>query len=240
MQAECLVKTDAADFMINSEGATAQSIALRRRAAFSSAERHSKRVRWLKRVILFAALAAIAGIFAIGLVDPYGRLPGHISIGKTVLNGSRITMEEPKLSGFKRDGRPYELHAASGVQDIRRPAIVQLNEIDARMTMPDESVVHLVSSQGVYDSKKDFMSLSHAVRVTSTAGYDARLKSADLDFKAGTIVSRQPVTVTTRAATIAADDLVISDSGSDVVFNGDVRSTLAPKANPGKLKKGGL
>lgn len=231
--------THAAKVMIKSEGVPIHSSSLSRRAAFRAAERNSNRVRWLKIVILCGSLAGLGGLLAVGFYDPFGRIPGHISIGRATLNGSRITMEKPKLSGYRRDGRPYELLAASGVQDIKKPSIVDLNDIDAHMTMPDQSVIRVVSRAGIYDSKKNFMRLPHAVRVTSTAGYDARLKSADLDFKAGTIVSRQKVTVAARSATIAADALVISNSGTVVVFQGDVQSTLVPQAGQDASKKGG-
>lgn len=231
----------AAEFMIDPDEFPGPSVLRRRRAAFRAAARHSRLVRWLKIAILCGSLAGVAGLLMVGLYDPFGRIPGHISIGGASLNGSQVTMEKPKLTGYKRDGRPYELLAASGVQDLKTPSLVQLNEIDAHITMPDDSIVRLVSSQGLYNSKTDFMHLPNAVRVTSNAGYDARLQSADLDFKAGTIVTGQPVTVTARSATIAADALAIAQSGTVVVFTGNVRSTLirgaeAPKA---KEKEGG-
>jgi lipopolysaccharide export system protein LptC len=228
----------AAEFMNDPEGLS-PSVLRRRRAAFGAAARHSRRVRWLKVAILCGSLAGIAALLVIGLYDPFGRIPGHISIGGASLNGSQVTMEKPKLTGYKRDGRPYELLAASGVQNLKTPSLVQLNEIDAHMTMPDDSVVRLVSSQGLYDSKTDFMRLPHAVRVTSNAGYDARLQSADLDFKAGTIVTTQPVTVAARSATIAADALAIAENGKVVVFTGNVRSTLVRGVEAAKAKEGG-
>lgn len=218
--------------MINLDEPFGSAFAARRLAAFRQAERHSRRVRRLKIAIMLGSLAAVAGLVAAWAFDPFDRIPGRISVGGATLNGSLITMEEPKLTGYKRDGRPYELLAASAVQNIRTPGVVTLNDINARLTMSDDSVVHLISSMGIYDSKKDVMHLPHQVTVTSDAGYHARLASAYLDFKAGAIISRQPVTVSTRTAVIAAKALAISDSGSIVVFTGDVRSTLIGRGSP--------
>jgi lipopolysaccharide export system protein LptC len=201
-----------------------------RMAAFDAARRHSRRVLRLKTAIVAGSLLAVAALAVVGLFNPFDRIPAGISIGRATLNGAKITMEHPKLSGFRRDGRPYRLLAASGVQDIKNPTVVELNEIDAQVTMPDKSVIHLRAPQGVYDSVKDFMRLPRDIRVVSTAGYDARLKSADLDFKAGAIVSHEPVVVTTGSSRIAAEAMSISGNGDLVVFAGDVRSTLASGA----------
>ncbi|HVB89512.1 MAG TPA: LPS export ABC transporter periplasmic protein LptC [Beijerinckiaceae bacterium] len=227
----------AAEFMNEEDGRGAAAGVLRRQAAFRAAERHSRRVRRLKALALCGSLAGLVALILVGVFNPFDHLPGHIAIARARLNGSQITMEKPQLSGFKRDGRPYRMSAASGVQNIKTPWIVTLHDINASLTMPDASLVHLVSRKGVYDSKKGFMRLSHSVRIVSSAGYVARLKSADIDLKAGAIASRRPVTVLTRAATIAADALAISDSGADVTFRGDVKTTLLHSGPAGSARE---
>ena len=220
--------TQTTEFMVSFEEPTERPPPSSRVAAFGAAKRHSRRVRRLKIAIVFGSACAFAGLLLVAVYDPFGRIPAGISVGRAGLNGSKITMEHPKLSGYKRDGRPYQLLAASGVQDIKKPSVVELNEIDARVTMPDNSVVRLRAPDGVYDTVKDFMQLQRDIRVTSSSGYDARLKSADLDFKAGTIVSRDPVAVETHSSNIAANSMTISENGNTIVFIGNVRSTLSP------------
>jgi lipopolysaccharide export system protein LptC len=218
--------THAAGYMDDFEGSGLPPTR-ERAAAFDAARRHSRRVSRLKILIVCGSAFAICALAFVSLDDPFGRLPKNVSIQGAALSGTKITMEHPKLTGFKRDGRPYQLLALSGVQDIRSPSVVELNEIDARVTMPDKSVLRLQAPQGVYDTVKDFMRLRRNIRVTSTSGYDARLTSADLDFKAGTIVSQDPVTVITASSTIAADAMSITGNGAAVIFTGDVRSTIA-------------
>ena len=200
-----------------------------RSRAFKAAGRHSSRVRWLRRGILLGSGVAVLALVVIAFFDPFGKIPGKISISSATLNGSRITMEQPKLAGFRNDGRPYEVRATRGIQDVRSPNIVELEDIEARVTMQDSGVVRLVAPQGVYDSQKDFMRFSRTVHITSESGYDARLQTADADFKTGNVVSKDPVTVATKNATIAADRLAIAQNGAVITFEGHVTSTLLPQ-----------
>ncbi len=69
-------------------------------------------------------------------------------------------MELPKLSGFRPDGRPYEVRAKSGVQDVRTPKVIELNEIEARIRTADDTNVNISAPRGVYDSAADTMALA--------------------------------------------------------------------------------
>ena len=53
-----------------------------------------------------------------------GKLP--VDIGNLVISGTKITMEQPHLSGFTRDARAYELTADAAAQDLTKPDIVEL------------------------------------------------------------------------------------------------------------------
>ena len=48
-------------------------------------------------------------------------------------------MELPKLSGYRQDGRRYDVRAASGVQDIKVPNIIELNQMDATFETGDNN-----------------------------------------------------------------------------------------------------
>lgn len=198
-----------------------------RSAAFRDADRHSARVRFLRRAILIGAFGGIAGLVVIGMFDPFSHLPKNISVAHTGLDGTRITMEAPKLSGYREDGRPYELHAATGVQDIRKPSIIELQEVDAHFTLSDSSVAHLESPAAVFDSTRNFMTFPGRVQITSNSGYDIHMRSAEMDVKAGTMMSNDPVSVKMTKGTIAADRLSMTGGGQDLSFDGNVRSTFA-------------
>jgi lipopolysaccharide export system protein LptC len=201
-----------------------------RKAAFRDASRHSARVRFLRRAILVGSLGGIVAVAAIGMFDPFSRLPKNIKVDHAGLDGTRITMESPRLSGYHQDGHPYEVRAAAGVQDIRNPSIIELHEVDAHFTLADSSIAHLESPAGVFDNAHNFMTFPGQVQITTTSGYDIHLQSAEMDVKAGTMTSNDSVTVRMNSGTIAADRLSItSEGGQKITFDGNVRSTFEPK-----------
>jgi lipopolysaccharide export system protein LptC len=204
--------------------------AARRGETFREAMRHSARVRFLRRAILVGCLGGLAGIIAFSMLDPFGKLPQNLSIAQAGLNGTRITMQLPKLSGYRPDGNPYDVRAASGVQDIRHPNIIELNEIEARFDTADKMAVHLVAPEGTYDSSRDFMTMRGNVRITTDSGYDIRMTKADMDVRNGSVVSDEPITVTMSGATIRADRLDIRKSGHEITFEGNVRTAFKSAA----------
>jgi lipopolysaccharide export system protein LptC len=202
-----------------------------RKGAFEAANRHSLRVRLLRWAIPFAALAAALLLLSIVLIEPFRRLPANVSVSRAGLNGSRIVMDLPKLSGFRKDGREYDVTATSAVQDIKTPNIIELNGPDAKVNISQSGVVHITAETGTYDSGRDTLVLKTNVHLRTDSGYDAVLKIATIDLKAGTMNSDEPVSVVTNSATITADRMQTLDSGR-ITFQGNVHSVLDP-AGPG-------
>ncbi len=203
-----------------------------RRAAdpYRAAMRHSRRVRLLRLAIPVGAATAVGAILFLAFVNPFRALPAGVSIGNVNLNGTRITMELPRLTGFKRDNRPYEVTAQWAAQDIKTPSIIELRELKARIVMQDKSVATVQSQQGLYDSSSERLDLRDDVRVRTEAGYDVRMKSARVDFRAGNVVSDDPVTVNFNGGTIDAARVDMYDSGAHIVFEGRVRTVMKPDA----------
>jgi lipopolysaccharide export system protein LptC len=199
-------------------------------AAFAAARAHSRRVRWLKRAIVVGSGVLLVAAIAYAWFDPFARLPKDVSLSRATFNGTRITMEHPRLSGFRKDGRPYQLVARSGIQDIRKPTIIELNEIDATIKVNDKDTIRVSAPAGVFDSSADRMRLSKS-------GSDARIRfrgssylilldSAAINFKSGDVISQDPVSVNMASGTIDANGLKVEDNGKRIIFIGNVRSML--------------
>ncbi|WP_217550880.1 LPS export ABC transporter periplasmic protein LptC, partial [Pantoea sp. GbtcB22] len=90
--------------------------------------------------------------------------------GKLAVQGSKITMELPRIAGFTRDQRAYELNAESAVQDIAKPDLVELQNLRARMELQDKDVVLLTATSGTYNTKADKVLLRDKIVVTSQQG----------------------------------------------------------------------
>jgi lipopolysaccharide export system protein LptC len=199
-----------------------------RAKAFAAAVRHSARVRFLRVALLVGAVGTVALLVGVAVFDPFGRLAGGVSIGGIGLDGTKVTMDHPKLSGFRKDGRPYTVNAEKAVQDALHPTAVELYGIDADIALADNGMAHMTAKSGLYDSTKEHMDVSDSIHVKSPQ-YDVWLKSASIDFKSGLYVSNDPVTiVTSSGTTIAGDAISVMDNGKSLVLDGHVKTTIPP------------
>jgi lipopolysaccharide export system protein LptC len=197
-----------------------------RARAYAQARRHSARVRFYKRAIPICTAVAVTIVLVFAIADPFGRLTG-LTLGPISLSGTKLTMESPRMTGFRKDTRPYEVTATSASQDVRNPNVIELTEMKARLAMDDNGgAARLEAATGVFDTQRERLELHKDVRVTTDSGQEARLKSASIDFKAGTVLSREAVTVNLANGVIEAEGLEISEGGKAIVFKGRVRTVF--------------
>ncbi|MGH6819712.1 MAG: LPS export ABC transporter periplasmic protein LptC [Methylocella sp.] len=200
------------------------------RGGFKAAHRHSARVWLFRRAAIAGSLFAITLIAAAALLNPLRHRPGDISVGRTSLDGTKITLDFPKISGVQTDGRPFEIKARSGTQDFTASNIIELLGIDSKIGTADASTTWVSAARGIYDSKHDKMILEGDIRIKSSTGYDIWLRTARIDFTTGGLVSEEPVRVILDGGTIAAKQLDVSDNGHKVSFGGEVTSMIDPGA----------
>lgn len=192
---------------------------------YDRALRHSNRVRFLKRAIPFGAFLAVALLIAITFFNPFASY-GGLTLGPVSISGTRIVMENPRLTGFQSESRPYVVTAREASQDVREPHLVDLVDLRARLTVDAEGAVARVeAAAGRFDTQSEFLELTRDVRVI-TAGYSVDLHSARIDFQTGSVVSPDPVRVDFQSGSIEADGMNIVDGGRVVTFEGNVRSIL--------------
>ena len=203
-----------------------------RARAYDEARRHSRRVRFFKIAIPLCAAIGITFVVTVTFFDPFERMTG-VTVGPISLSGSKISMESPRLSGYRKDNRGYEVTATVAVQDVRKPNVIELADMKARLALDDNgTMARLEAATGVFDTQREQLELNRDVHVKTDAGQEAHLKSASVDFKAGTVVSREPVTVKMPNGTVEADSLEITESGKVIVFKGRVRSVFEPPSDP--------
>ncbi|MEI8152167.1 MAG: LPS export ABC transporter periplasmic protein LptC [Hyphomicrobiales bacterium] len=191
------------------------------------AARHSRRVRLLRWALPLAITLILGSTMLVSWLDPLKvlvRLP--IDSGKLVVSGTRITMQSPKLSGYTRDQRWYELNAKGATQDVTKPDLIDLDEVRAKIETVDKSTTFLLSKNGLYNRKSSILTLNNDVIVKSTSGYEIHLSEAVVDTTKGEVVSNKTVAVFTQDATLNADRLEIENSGDVVNFIGNVVMNL--------------
>jgi lipopolysaccharide export system protein LptC len=199
-----------------------------REAAFAAARRHSKRVRFLRRAIPLGTIAVLVGMVAWSFLRPLGAsLPG-LDVAGVGLSGSRVTMSLPRLTGFKKDSKSYEVTASRADQDIRQPHVVELTDLDARVEMEKNSFARLKAKGGVLDTQAETLHLSRAVEVVTDTGYRFQTEQADVAFKTGEVNSRTAVRVFSDSFDIQAAGVEVRDNGKYIIFPGPVRSVFTP------------
>jgi lipopolysaccharide export system protein LptC len=187
---------------------------------FRAAARHSRLVRLLRIGLPVAAILGCVVLAAISWFNPLRmltRLP--ISIGDVVVSGTKIKMENPKLSGFTRDSRRYDVAAGAAAQDLTRPGVIELQEISAMLEMQEKNTLRLVAQSGLFDTKKEQLTLDRDILVTSSNGYEGYLEEAVIDTKNGNVVSEKPVQLKMLNGTVKGNRFELLNSGDVIRFD---------------------
>jgi len=205
--------------------------------AYRAARRHSVFVRCLRYGVLVAIAVVMVGVVAANFMPPIGgfRLPGEL--GKLVISGTTITMQQPRLAGYTTDARRYVFTAASAEQDVTKPDFMRLREPRAKVEMADKSVVDITAVSGTYDMKTELLTLKDDIHLVSSTGYEARLGEAMVDMRKGEVVSKSPVWVKLLNGFLDAKRLEVVDNGAVLRFGGGVAMTLNPDHDASKANQ---
>ena len=201
---------------------------------YRAARRHSRYVRLLRLGVPAGILAMLFMVVAANYMPPIGglRLPGEL--GKLVIKGTKITMQQPRLTGFTNDSRAYEFTANAAAQDITKPDLVELHAPHAKIQMQDKSTVTMSAVSGVYNMKSEMLTLNDDIDLVSSIGYEGRLSEALIDVRKGSVVSEKPVSVKLLNGFLNAQRLEVVDNGAMVRFGGGVAMTILPDKSPTK------
>jgi len=194
--------------------------------------RHSRHVHWLRVSVPAAIAAALLVVVAANYMPTVGGLRLPADLGKLVINGTKVTMQQPRLTGFTIDSRPYEFTAKSAEQDITKLDLMELHQIQAKIEMEDKSIVNITANTGDYDMKTEMLILHDNIYLVSTTGYEARLSEAAIDVHKGTVLSERPVWVKLVNGVINAKRLEVINSGEVIRFGGGVAMTVQPDRIP--------
>jgi lipopolysaccharide export system protein LptC len=204
---------------------------------FRTAARHSRLVRFLRFAIPAAIVAIAVLLFVAAFFNPFKLITTFpIDPGKVSLSGTKIIMELPRLTGFTTDSRPYEMIAHTATQDLTKPDILELKDIDAKVETKDGQHVTVTSINGVYDQHTELLKLNDHIVLTTSSGYQAYLSEATVNVTSSSVVSESPVDVKLpNNGTLKANRLQVMDNGAVVIFGGGVEMNL----NPGQARPGG-
>jgi lipopolysaccharide export system protein LptC len=186
---------------------------------YRRAVRHSRAVRTLRLAIpLTLVLGSLATVVIATWLDPLralAKLP--VDAQGLVVSGTKITMQQPRLTGYTRDSRPYVVTARTSTQDLLKPDLLALEAIHSVMDLQDKSKFDLVAKTGLYDTKNEKLNLHQDIVIT-TDKYRAFLIEAFVDIRAGHVISEQPVEVHMDQGKVNANRMEVFESGALVRF----------------------
>jgi lipopolysaccharide export system protein LptC len=196
---------------------------------FRAARRHSRLVRLLRIVIpITVVVAGLIIVLSVYVFDPLRQLTKLPSIGGLVVSGTSITMQQPRMSGYTQDRRPYVVTARAATQDVTKPDTVRLLDLNATIEFKDAGKFELTARSGLFESKQDRLTLRDDILVNS-ANYQAKLSEAMVNVRTNHMVSEHPVEVTMKQGTINANRLEVTNSGEVIRFEGGVTMVLVPE-----------
>lgn len=203
--------------------------------AFRAARRHSRLVRFARIAVPAGVILLLAVFMLWTWLNPMRLLFRIPDLGgDLVISGTKITMQSPRVSGYTRDARPYELSAKAAAQDLTRPDVVELNELHAKFQTSESGSTEIVAPTGTFHSKKELLELGDDIVVTSTNGYKVMLDKAVIDIRAHQLVTDRPVQVESTTGQLRANSMKILESGGLVRFDGVTMTITNPPSGEKK------
>jgi lipopolysaccharide export system protein LptC len=191
-------------------------------------------VRLLRKAIPTVIALILGATLLFAWIDPLRvlvKLPADA--GKMVISGTKITMQSPKLNGYTRDQRWYEMTAEAAAQDITKPDLIELRKVDGKIQSQDKSTIFLSADDGLFNRKANVLTLNRNIVLRSSGSYEMHLEQAVVDTTSGEVVSDKPVKVFTDQGTVVADRLQVIKSGEVVNFIGNVVMNLNARNDAG-------
>lgn len=198
-----------------------------------AARRHSIFVAIMKGLLpsLVVGMIVVYFVYA-GQLSP--ELPAGVDFdpGSISIDTDGIRMTRPSLNGVDDKNQPFQVNAASALQDRDNPALVSLEGITAKLTLNDGGWISLESAQGRFDTDKSQLQLTENIEVNSSQGYVVKLNDAFVDAKKGSLTTSNPVLVISKSGIINANAMTVLEKGKRVIFSNRVAMTITPGAAP--------
>lgn len=204
-----------------------------RARAFLSAERHTRLVAFLRKVLPILAVLVLASYFITAeLSVSVGDLTASIE-GLEVADGN-LRMVNPKLEGANQKNGKYVIGADYADQDVKDPKIIKLHAIKADLLAPDGGWSRMTAVRGVFDSKTERLVMQEKITIATSSGITGELKHASLNAKTQTLRSHRPVWFNLPNGSVRAGALTFHSAESTLTFRGKVRVHVVREEKPVK------
>lgn len=192
---------------------------------------HSRFVAYAKVALPLVSLGLLTTMFLFtsgpesGLTIPYARVDLE-----TLAREQRL--ENPSFSTVTDDGAELTFAARRVRPDLSSKDVVNSNEIDGELRLPDASSVTLRAQNAMIDGRGRLAELSGGVEIVTSTGYHIATDRIAAQLDVSLIESPTAVTATGPAGQIEAGSLIISRDAASaryrVVFKDGVKLIYRP------------
>lgn len=194
---------------------------------FSRARRHTLLVRVLRKLLPLASIGVLLvyGAMAVRTAG-WGDALATLAIPRIL--PEHLTMNNPRYEGFNSDGGNYVVSAKTARQELDQPTVVELEMIEGDLWDARKQKTNLKAARGTYDHKAGLLELFDGIDIVSEDGTRAKLTSATVQPKEGTVVSKQPVRVEMPTGSVESREMTLRQKLKQVTFEHDVVAHLEP------------
>jgi lipopolysaccharide export system protein LptC len=165
----------------------------RSRTTVGEAERYTRFVGIMKRVLFATALLLLAAVVAYG-VQPRQQQKMTMIFKEMGLVSGDLTMLKPKLNGLDSDGNPFVVTADSAVQNPKNLREATLKNVEADVNLKGGRWLNLTAPHGKMDSDAKTLQLWGATAMFTDDGNEMHTDLAYVDLVKGVVVGPHHVT----------------------------------------------
>ena len=156
------------------------------------------------RVVLPAATGVLAAFLALAPLTVGRDISFVLDKNRVEVSHERMRVTRANYRGSDSKNQPFQITAASAVQQSSRDPIVRLQTLNARIALVDGPAT-IRANRGRYDMDSERVAIDGPVLFDAAGGYRMKTRDVLVDMKSRNVASRGPVDGTMPLGTFAAD-----------------------------------
>ena len=210
------------------------------RRAGATADRYSRRVLFLKRMLPAVGLTLLLLVAVWPRLHP---LLQQVRFGFPAIDlreARELRMVNPRYAGLDRYNRPYVITAEAGRQVPDRNDVMALEQPKAVMTVHGGASVVVTAATGIYQSQAQLLDLFDDVTLVHENGTRFVTRRAHLNLSDNTAEGHDPVEGHGPTGDISGEGFQVLSKGDTIIFTGrsdlllkGAKASTAPAEPPG-------
>ena len=181
------------------------------------------------RVLLPAAIGVLTAFLAMAPLTTVGELSFVLAKDRVEVAKERMRATDALYRGTDSKGQPFSLRADSAVQVSSRDPVVRLEELSARIALPEGPAV-LRANRGRYDMESERVAVDGPVLFESADGYRLATRDVLVDLTTRRAVSQGRVDGRMPLGTFSADRMRADLEARTVTLDGRARLHIVQRA----------